>query len=70
LLCFEGASTFAVASLNDYVETSRHIILFQVCTDLLVVLLIMETIGAISTGQRQNVTVSQMDAADRVDIPV
>jgi hypothetical protein len=70
LLCFEGASTFAVASLNDYVETSRHIILFQVCTDLLVVLLIMEVLGAISTGRRQNVTVSQMDAADRVDIPV
>jgi hypothetical protein len=68
LLCFEGASTFAVASLNDYVETARHIILFQVCTDLLVVLLMMEAMGAISTGLRRNATVSQMDA-DRAGIP-
>lgn len=69
LLCFEGASTFAVASLNDYVETARHIILFQVCTDLLVVLLIMEAIGAISTGQRQNTIQGQIGAVDDAGIP-
>jgi hypothetical protein len=50
------------------VETARHIILFQVCTDLLVVLLMMEAMGAISTGLRRNATVSQMDA-DRAGIP-
>jgi hypothetical protein len=44
LLCFEGASTFVVASLNDYIETARHIILFQVSIDLLVFIFVMEAV--------------------------
>ena len=50
LLCFEGASTFVVASLNDYIETARHIILFQVSIDLLVFVFLMEMVHA--AGQR------------------
>jgi hypothetical protein len=69
LLCFEGSSTFAVASLNDYVETSRHIILFQVCTDLLVVLLIMEGLRSIFSPRVQAAIASRMDATDHAGIP-
>ena len=70
LLCFEGASTFAVASLNDYVETSRHIILFQVCTDLLFVLLVMEATGAIF-GRRPGIgRQSRVGAVDQAGVRV
>jgi hypothetical protein len=70
LLCFEGASTFAVASLNDYVETSRHIILFQICTDLLFVLLVMEATGAIF-GRRPGIgSQGQVGAVDQAGVRV
>lgn len=68
LLCFEGASTFAVASLNDYIETARHIIVFQVCTDLLIVLLVVEAAREVS-GWRRERTASRIGAADQAGIP-
>lgn len=37
-----GALTFIVASLNDCIETARHIIVFQTSTDLIVALLLID----------------------------
>jgi hypothetical protein len=42
LLVVVGTSTFVIASLNDCIETARHIIVFQVATDLMLFLLVLE----------------------------
>jgi hypothetical protein len=39
-----GAFTFAVSSLNDCIETARHIIVFQVATDLTIFLLLFDLV--------------------------
>jgi hypothetical protein len=44
LLVVVGTSTFVIASLNDCIETARHIIVFQVATDLMLLLLALEWI--------------------------
>lgn len=48
LLTIVGSATFIVASLNDTIETSRHIIIYQVALDFLIFLLILESVRALS----------------------
>lgn len=53
LLVFVGASTFAVASLGDDSETSRHIIVYQVALDLLLFLFVIKLASLFSSRLEQ-----------------
>jgi hypothetical protein len=53
LVAFAGASTFAVGSLFDEEETSRHIILYQVALDLLLALFLIKLAALLVMRLRQ-----------------
>jgi hypothetical protein len=46
-----GALTFVVASLNDCIETARHIIVFQVATDLIIVMSFTNLVASLTLGR-------------------
>jgi hypothetical protein len=63
LIACVGASTFAVASLGDDAETSRHIILYQVALDLLLALFIVKLAALFFVRERRPSSAKLMELA-------
>jgi hypothetical protein len=71
VLAIVGSTTFVVACLNDCIETSRHIIVFQVATDFILLLGILELINVLrpATSPEAATNLIEQQTRNSVGIP-